>query len=133
MKTMKRPVMKIISIALATRRLTATAASAPPRNTGNYRAAQTHNNNGTAVALGFGLFALGALAIIASQNNRDNERYDNRYYAPPRQYGNGNYGPSPYGQSYYGSPSYSPVPYGQTSYGPPADYYDGRSNSGYDG
>ena len=115
---------KIMSAALAATLLTASAASAAPRDRFSRPAprAQVRNNNNA--ALGFGLFALGALAIIAaSQSSKNTARYDDRYYAPP---------PPPsqyYNNGYYGQPSY-----GQPGYGPSTDY-DGRYNgynNGYD-
>ncbi len=108
---MKRNFIKIVSVALAATLLTATAGTAAPRNNNYNRAprVQTHSNN-NAAALGFGLFALGLLAVVASQNN---QRNDNRYYAPP-------------------PPPPPPPPRYRDSYGPPADYYDGRYDQRYD-
>jgi hypothetical protein len=117
---MKHGFTKIFSAALAATLLTTTAVSAASRDRFVRPAprAQYHNNS-NAAALGFGLFALGALAIIASQSNRNTARYDDRYYAPspPPQYGNGYYGPSTdyyYGRDNYGrnyGQSYAPSPY----------------------
>ena len=98
---MRRSFTKIVSAALAATLLTATAATAAPGDR-NYRPApRTQQNNNNAAALGIGLFALGALAIIASQSNRNAVRYDDRYYgppAPPARYGNGYYNNGYYGQ-----------------------------------
>ncbi len=105
---MKRTSTRIISAALAATLLTATAASAAPGNQAYRPVAQTHNNN--AAALGFGLFALGLLAVVAASNNQHNDR--DRYYAPP-------------------PPRRLPPPrYNDRYYGPPAHYYDGRYNDG---
>ena len=79
---MKRKITKLVSAALAATLLTATAANAAP----SYRysrpapRAQYHNSDNGA-ALGFGLFALGLLAVVASQNNHRDDH--DRYYAPP--------------------------------------------------
>ena len=118
---MKRSVTKIVSAALAATLLTATAASAAPGDR-NYRPApRTQQNNNNAAVLGFGLLALGAIAIIASQNNKNQSRYDDRYYAQPQR---------PYYNNGYYNNGYSNNGY---NYGPPATYYNNQTYGPYDG
>lgn len=89
---------RLISLALAATLLGSTAASAQGwgghhshgghgwSHHGYYRG---HDNSG--VAIGLGIFALGALAIAASQNAHRDEApaYEDRYGPPPSAYDNG--------------------------------------------
>jgi len=63
--------------------LTATGAAMaqPYRGHVRYDRGYHHNNTGAAIGLGLGLFALGA--IIASSQNRYDDRYAYRYAPPP--------------------------------------------------
>jgi opacity protein-like surface antigen len=77
---------KILATALTgTLLLTATgAAMAQPYRghaTVRYDRGYHHSNTGAAIGLGIGLFALGA--ILASSQNRYDDRYDYRYAPPP--------------------------------------------------
>ncbi len=83
---------RVLSLALATLLLGSTAASAQGwghgHSHGNYGWSHHgyHGGHGdAAAAVGLGIFALGALAIISSQNahHYDAPAYDDRYGPPP--------------------------------------------------
>ena len=82
---MKKFLATALSVSLAgTMLLTATGAATaqPYRGHGYARYDRSyHGNAGAAVGLGLGLFALGA--IIASNHDRYDDRYDYRYAPPP--------------------------------------------------
>lgn len=78
---------KILAGLVAAALLTTTAAQAAPRGHwqgghGQSRHYGGHRGNDNA-ALGFGLFALGALAIISASSASRDRGYDDGYYGPP--------------------------------------------------
>ncbi|HVP85569.1 MAG TPA: hypothetical protein VMS78_12690 [Rhizomicrobium sp.] len=75
---------RVIALALAATLLGSTAASADPwghRSYGHgwHHGYYRHDHGDAAAAIGLGIFALGALAIISSQQHD----YDARYAPPP--------------------------------------------------
>ena len=132
---------RLISAALALTLIGTTAASAQSYR-GSAPAQNYSHNNGATLALG--LFALGGLAIIASQNNRNhapaynqacsnNNRYGS-YYNNGRSNGYGNQCASPYSNgrnSYYGNQNYGYGNAGQynrnDTYGR-SSYYGNQTN-----
>jgi len=103
---------RVIALALAATLLGSTAASA--RSWGHHsghgwhHGYGYHHGNGDAAAIGLGIFALGALAIMSSQQAHDD--YDARY-APP---------PPPPPQAY----GHAPGAYDYDAPPPPDDYGD---------
>lgn len=100
---------RVLSLALAATLLGSTAAMAQPGWGGHYghdshygHYGRYHHGHGdAAAAIGLGIFALGALAIISSQNAHryDAPAYDDRYGPPPSDYrdapGDGYYNDAP--------------------------------------
>lgn len=112
---------RVLSLALAVSLLGSTAAMAGGwgghRHGGHYYGSHHsyyRGNNNAAAAVGLGIFALGALAIISSQNaNREPApAYYDRYGPPPGAYDD-RYGPPP---GAYDNR------YDDENYGPPDDY-----------
>lgn len=100
---------RVIALALAATLLGSTAASAQGwghhyRGHGGWHHGYHHGNGDAAAAIGLGIFALGALAIISSQNAH-------RYDAPAYD----RYGPPPPPPDRYGAPDY----YDNGYYAPP--------------
>lgn len=108
---------RILSLALAATLLGSTAAAAQGwgghhysqggnRGWSHHGYGYHHDRGDAAAAIGLGIFALGALAIISSQNAHeyDARRYDDRYAPPP-------------------SPDYR---YDNRNYPSDGDYYDGE-------
>jgi hypothetical protein len=84
---------RVIALALAATLLGSTAASAQGwghhyRGHGGWNHGYHHGRGDAAAAIGLGIFALGALAIISSQNAHryDEPAYDS-YGPPPDRYG----------------------------------------------
>jgi hypothetical protein len=109
---------RVLSLALAATLLGSTAAMAQPgwgghighSYHGGHYGYYHHDGGDAAAAIGLGIFALGALAIISSQNAHqyDAPGYDDRYGPPPPDYRNApdsrydNTPPPPPEDGYYG-------------------------------